>query len=105
MDSIIQKYAEKKHLNDINASNSSTASFLSSDVDDGSTLYFYFEHYESCAARKTCTMVRFIEKQLDFFDNLFEVGEQTKSKLSAEQMVQRMKKYRFDGKLYFPPSE
>lgn len=79
--------------------------FLSSNVDDASTLYFYFEIYESCAARKTCTMVRYTEKQLECFDNLFEVGEQTKSKLSAEQMVQRMKKYRFDGKLYFPPSE
>lgn len=64
----------------------------------------YYNTYRGIA-RKTRTLVKFTSKQLNFFEGLFVNGVGSSSKLSAEQMIEKMKTHRNDGKLYFQPNE
>lgn len=101
MDRAIFYYAQQKDVQ--NVSNEDHAPEYVEHRGDSHTNLdkIYFKGW----ARKVRTVRRLTPKQKDFIGRLFQQGAETKSKLSAEQMAERMKYETVGDHYYFHPEE
>lgn len=106
MDKALLFYAQQKNVQ--NVPTQPTADYMQADcladVNSTSTALFH-QTYTQGWARKVRRVVRMSSKQKDFIEQLFLKGATTKSKLSAEQMTERMKDEMIKGEYYFRPDE
>lgn len=101
MDNAISYYVQQKHI--LNVSNDPlSTNYL--EHQKGSTNRF-LKLYPRGWARKVRKVRRFTEKQKQFLKKLFYEGAAINSKLSAEQMADRMKYDTVNGQYYFNPEE
>lgn len=96
-------YANQKFLLNIPSGDENSNDM---DVDnDGDNDSEILEIYGKGWARKVRMVKKLSPKRKEFFEKLFINGAKSKTKLSAEQMVEAMKDEIVDGKYYFSPAE
>lgn len=84
---------------------STSGNMMIDDVDEDEWSSGLNKIYPQGWARKTIKMRRLLPKQKAFIETLFHEGAATKTKLSAEQMSQRMKNHIVNGEYYIKPEE
>lgn len=104
MDKAIVYYANQKHiLNQDSNSYINESNDMVADDDLSNTVFSTM--YVNGWARKVRSVTKISSKQREFITKLFLNGANSRTKLSAEQMAERMKEEMVDGNYYFSPGE
>lgn len=102
-DEALLYYAKQKHLQYLPHQDEGTSTLYSEQCNN--SMQTFSEAYPQGWARKIRRVRRLTEKQKQFIEKLFQQGAATKSKLSAEQMSDRMRDHMINGEYYFSPDE
>lgn len=101
MDRAISHYVQQKDVQ--NLCNEEAMPYYK-EVEDESRTDLHKVYFRGWA-RKVKTVGKISPKQKHFIETLFHNGPITKTKLSAEQMVAKMKNHTVNGHYFFTPSE
>lgn len=96
MDTAILYYANQKNLLNATSDDANPNDMYVGNDSDGEFSQLY---------RKVRTVKKLSSKHKEYFEKLFINGTRNKTKLSAEQMLEKMKDEIVDGKYYFSPAE